>query len=128
MAERRRVALVTGGAKRVGRALVERFVREGFDVFLTFHHSEGEAEQILSAPRSPGQVVRAIRADLTEPDAAVPAVWAEFGRHFDRLDVLVNNASRYSPGTLAETKVDEMRKLFAIHIESPMLLCQRFRP
>jgi len=120
----RRVALVTGGAKRVGRAIVERLSGDGFDVAFTYLGSEREAKAL--ARRLPHAV--AIRADLTNPVAAVEHIALEFGRSFDQLDVLVNSASLYAPARLAQTNVDLVRRLNAIHLESPLLLCQRFAP
>src|SRR4051812_19707973 len=89
----RRVALVTGGAKRVGRAIVERLAREGFEVAFTYLGSAREAATL--ARRLPNAA--AIRADLTNPVAAVEHISKEFGNAFGRLDVLVNSASLYAP-------------------------------
>src|SRR5262245_12079897 len=97
----RRVALVTGGAKRVGRAIVLRLLEAGFDVAFTFHSSRAEAanlvqEQLQSVQR--GRTLLPIRADLTKPISARRAIVSSFKRSFTRLDLLVNNASIYSPG------------------------------
>src|SRR3982750_673029 len=90
---RRRVALVTGGAKRVGRAIVERLAGEGFDVAFTYYLSGTDAdERVRKYEGTASRVVR-IPGDLNDPATFVPAVAGEFQRHFNRLDVLVNNAS-----------------------------------
>jgi pteridine reductase len=121
---KRRIALVTGGAKRVGRAIVERLAGDGFDVAFTYLGSEREAKAL--ARRLPHAI--AIRADLTNALAAVEHIAVEFGRSFDRLDVLVNSASLYALARLSQTDVELIRRLTAIHVESPLLLCQRFAP
>lgn len=122
MGERQqRVALVTGGAKRVGRAIVERLTAEGLTVAFTYLSSADEATAL--ATRLNG---RAIRADLTDPEAAVAHIREQFPS--DRLDVLVNSASLYEPARLAETTPELMRRLMAIHFESPLLLAQAFAP
>lgn len=117
----KRVALVTGGAKRVGRAIVETLAGEGFSVVFTYNSSEAEAAEL--ARRLDAQ---AIKADLSDPVAASKEIRATFAG--GRLDVLVNNASLYHPARLAETTPDLMRRLMAIHYEAPLLLAQAFEP
>ena len=117
----KRVALVTGGAKRVGRATVETLASAGFSVVFTYNSSEAEAAEL--ARQVKGQ---AIRADLTNPVAATRTIRDAFQR--PRLDVLVNNASLYHAAKLPETSPDVMHRLMAIHFESPLLLAQSFEP
>jgi pteridine reductase len=124
----KRVALVTGGAKRVGRAIVEKLADEGFDVAFTYLSSEPEAASLEHALRSRVGRAMAIRADLTRPESEVPAIADAFRQEFTRLDVLVNSASLYAPADLAQTTLDLSRKLMAIHLESPLLLAQSFAP
>jgi pteridine reductase len=119
----RKVALVTGGAKRVGRAIVEKLAQSGFDVALTYRSSESEAREL-----SENVGGLAIRADFSDPAGAVDAISKTFAAFSDRLDVLVNNASLYEPGTLAETTLEQSRRLMAIHFESPLMLAQKFAP
>lgn len=120
--ETRRVALVTGGAKRVGRAIVERLAAAGFRVAFTYLSSEAEAAEL--AHRVGGS---AIRADLTDPASAIAALRGPIER-LGRLDVLANNASLYEAGALASTNLAQVRRLHAIHVESPLLICQSFAP
>jgi pteridine reductase len=117
----KKVALVTGGAKRVGRAIVEKLAGAGFAVAFTYLTSEDEAQEL--AARIDGL---AIKADLTHPVEAAEHIRNAFAMFSDHLDVLVNNASLYLPGRLSETKVDLIRRLNAIHVESPLLLVQTF--
>ena len=123
-----RVALVTGGAKRVGRAIVQRLAGEGLDIAFTYLSSQSEAAALEHELQSQGRRTLAIRADLTQPDVAAAAVFDAFAQQFARLDVLVNNASLYLPGRLEETTLDLSRKLMAIHLEAPLLLAQKFEP
>jgi pteridine reductase len=119
----RRVALITGGAKRVGRAIVQRLLNAGFDVAFTYlkSHSEAQDLQRESKPALPGRVL-AIQADLTNPDRAPDHIVSTFNQTFARLDVLVNSASIYQPGD------DKLGEMFAIHVESPLKLCRAFAP
>ncbi len=122
----RRVALVTGGAKRVGRAIVERLANAGFDVAFTYLQSTGDAEALQSQLAQSGPTAIAISADLTDLPSSVDTLEREFRRTFSRLDVLVNNASLYLPGNLALADLPDMRRMMSVHVEAPLLLCQRF--
>jgi pteridine reductase len=112
---------VTGGAKRVGRAIVERLAGEHYSVAFTYLSSEREATEL--AQRINGL---AIRADLTQPEEAAATIHRELTARFQRLNVLVNNASVYKPGRLRDTDMSLMREVAAVHVQSPLLLCQQF--
>ena len=118
--ERRRVALVTGGAKRVGRAIVEKLASEGFRVVFTYHKSKDEAEYL--ARRIDGV---AVHADLTDTTMGVTHI-GMIVREQGRLDVLVNNASLYEPTKLSEASFVQLRRLMSIHVETPLQLCRNF--
>jgi pteridine reductase len=121
-----RVALVTGGAKRVGRAIVEKFAEAGFDIAFTFLKSEAEADDLASKLRSAGRICLPIKTDLTQPIEAAQIVYDKVLNQFGRLDVLVNNASLYLPTNFDRIDLDHARNMQAIHVESPLLLCQKF--
>ena len=118
---------MTGGAKRVGRAIVERLAASGFDVAFTFYRSDGEAAEVRRALDGSGAKVVAVPADLSAFDS-VDLVADVIGRQFGRLDVLVNNASAYTPGTLGQTDAALVGRLMQVHVTAPLLLCQRFAP
>jgi pteridine reductase len=126
MSESRPVALVTGGARRVGRAIVERLAREGYDVAFTYLSSDTEAKALVASLKSAGARCKAIRADLAKPEKASAAIHRLVEETFDRLDVLVNSASLYEPSSLSDTGTEQVRRLNAIHFESPLLLCKQF--
>ena len=94
-----RLALVTGGAKRVGRAIVEKLAADGFDIAFTYHNSSDDANALAAHLASIGRKCIPIEADLIHPNEAVAKIAAALDP-FDRLDVLVNNASIYQPGSL----------------------------
>ncbi|MBC8106124.1 MAG: SDR family oxidoreductase [Anaerolineae bacterium] len=121
MAQEKRVALVTGGAVRVGRAIVEKLAAEGFAVAFTYRSSEAEATKL--ATQIDGH---AIRADLVDPDIASKQVHASFLTFANRLDLLVNNASVYRPARLRDTDMALMRETAAVNVQAPLLLCQKF--
>src|SRR5688572_22035050 len=101
-----RTALVTGAAKRVGRAIALRLAFAGFDVAITYLSSEDDARRVVDEIRQLGRRAEAVKADLTQPQAAVKAIVDCVERKFGQLHVLVNNASIYEPASLADTTLD----------------------
>ena len=90
----RPVALVTGGARRLGRDIALELAAHGWDVALHYRHSADEAQATARDLRTHGAVAEAFAADLAdeaECRALVPAVLRQFGR----LDAVVNNASLF---------------------------------
>jgi len=128
MDESAKVALVTGAAKRVGRTVALTLAAAGYDVAITYLTSRGDADAVVHEIQKHGRRAIAIRADLQRPEEAIDQIHAAFTQTFARLDVLVNNASNYKQMDLQQSRLPEMRQLWAIHVESPLLLCQRFEP
>jgi pteridine reductase len=117
-----RVALITGGAKRVGRAIAVALAEDGFNLVIVYRRSAEYAQAMVDELSRPDRTVTAISADLFDPEAAVAKILSQFT--FARLDVLVNNASLYEPADLAQTDLALIRRLNAVHFESPLLLCR----
>jgi pteridine reductase len=111
------VALVTGGAKRVGRAIVEKLAHAGFTVAFTYNSSATAARRL---EKSLGAI--AIQADFSQPIVACNQVFKIFSKRFHELHVLVNSASIYQPGD----SVELLQSMMAIHVETPLLLCRKF--
>ena len=86
-----RIAVVTGGSRGIGKAIVERFCRAGIDVCFTFRENEHAASAVVEALRAEGHAVRAVRADSRDAAALSALVESVVAEH-DRLDLLVNNA------------------------------------
>jgi pteridine reductase len=118
-----RVALVTGGAKRVGRAIVERLAAAGFAVAFTYHSSEDAANELAVKLNA-----HLIEVDLTLGAPAIEHVRNSLSMFTDHVDVLVNSASIYAPSKFGSITADEMRRLMSIHFETPLLLTQAFAP
>lgn len=116
----KRIVLVTGGAKRVGRAIVERLAAKNWQVIFTYLRSEDEAKSLAKKSNA-----IAIRADLTEPNAAIEIISERIGS-IGRLDAIVNNASMFHANSLSQVDLESSRKMMAIHFESPMLLAKHF--
>jgi pteridine reductase len=121
-----KVALITGGAQRVGRAVALSLADEGFDIAFTYLKSQAEARSLMEEIAGKGRRAAMIQADLTQTKSAVEAIHLCVLEQFGRLDVLVNNASLYLAGDLAGSSAELAQKLHAIHVVAPLLLCQKF--
>lgn len=121
----RPIAIVTGGARRVGRAIVERLCEEGCDVLLTYNTSDREAHELAGALREKGRHVRAEKLELSADPGPAAERW---GRSLPRIDVLVHSASTYRPspldGTLAGATLDALR----VNALAPLAITQRLIP
>jgi len=119
----RRVALVTGGAIRVGRAIALELARTGHDVAFTYRSSTGPAEVTLADIEALGVRGLAVKADLASaraPARVVEQVLDGMGR----LDVLVNSAASFEVAALAETRVADFDAQVALNVRAPLLLAQ----
>jgi pteridine reductase len=118
---RDRVALVTGAACRVGRALALRLARDGCHVALHYRQSEDAAADAAAAARASGVQAATFQADLSEPAAAGRLVENVLAR-FERLDVLVNNAAIFEPMSMAEFDIAAWERTLRVNLTAPMAL------
>src|SRR5947209_8676997 len=91
MSTPRKVALVTGSATGIGRAVAWRFAKEGFAVAINYSRSQKEAEETLDGARKHGVPALVCKANVADEDA-VRALVARCREELGGLDVLVNNA------------------------------------
>ena len=97
-----KAAVVTGGSRGIGRAIVERLAREGADVVLGYANDRAAAEAVVGAVAAAGGRAWAVRADLGESGAAERLIAAAEER-LGGLDILVNNAAKsFTPTPLAD--------------------------
>ena len=120
-----RAALITGGAARVGRAVALHLAQRGWDVAVTYNASAGQATTLAERVEGLGRECVLIQADFADPPAAAAKVAEVVSRRFRRLDLLLHNASLYQRVGLLEVTHDALRRLLAIHAETPVLLTQR---
>jgi len=124
----RQVALVTGGARRIGAAIVRRLHAEGFDIALHFHASSAEATALAGEleSRRRGSTLL-LQTELSDFDRLPELIAATIGR-FGRLDALVNNASAFFPTALGESTPAQWDALFAANARAPFFLSQAAAP
>jgi NAD(P)-dependent dehydrogenase (short-subunit alcohol dehydrogenase family) len=119
-------ALVTGGARRIGRALCLALAREGATVVVHYRNSEAEvAATVVELEAFGGQAFK-IQGDLAQSEVAtdlIPRAASLAGRP---LDVLVNNASVFMQGGPETTTVEQWDLNHAVNLRAPFLLSQAF--
>ena len=119
------VALVTGGARRIGARIVRTLHARGCRVLIHYRHSEADAHALagqLNALRPDSTAL--LRADLTDPDA-VRGLAEQARARFGRLDLLVNNASSFYPTPVADADDDDWDALMHSNLRAPFLLSQQ---
>lgn len=116
-----RVVLVTGAARRVGRAIALRLAGAGCRIAVHCHQSAADAGRTAADCRAAGGQAEVFTADLADAGAAAGLVRAVAAR-FGRLDVLVNNASVFEPMSFAQFTVPDWERALRINVTAPMIL------
>lgn len=123
-----KTAIVTGAAKRIGAAIVRELHDMGMDVVVHFKLSANDANllaQELNAIR-PGSI-HLLQADLEQPDACCALIEQAYAIN-KRLDVLINNASRFYPTPLPGLTAEDWDKLVNVNLKAPLFLIQAAAP
>jgi NAD(P)-dependent dehydrogenase (short-subunit alcohol dehydrogenase family) len=121
----RPAALVTGGALRIGRAIVLALARAGYGVAIHANRSIKDAEALRDDIAGAGGSAAVVAADLADHDAVmglVPAAAAAVGP----LTLLVNNASAFEPDEAGHLDRDLFDRHFAVNLRAPVFLAQAF--
>lgn len=122
-----RVALVTGAAKRVGREVALTLARAGLDIAITYRTSGQEALDVIAQIQAMGRKCIGIDVDLADL-ASVDVIDDAIARHYERLDVLVNNASVFDPSPLGEMTPEFFDHQMAVNARTPVFLMQKLSP
>ena len=123
-----KVAIVTGGAGGIGRAICEALAAQGFAVIVNYRRSAAQAQALVARLAEGGAQVAAVQADVSTPEGASQLV-AEAQRRFGGVTVLVNAASpRIVPRELAALPWDEVQQHFDVQLKSALLMVQACRP
>jgi 3-oxoacyl-[acyl-carrier protein] reductase/pteridine reductase len=120
-------ALVTGAAKRIGKALALALAAAGADVAITYRESETEAETTVAELRALDVAARAYPCDLRSPESVRETV-AAVARDFGRLDLLVNNAGIFETAALESITVAQWDAMFETNTRAPFLAAQAAHP
>src|SRR5579862_3650078 len=116
-----KTALVTGAARRLGRATALALAEAGADVAITFLDSAREARETVVDLSGYGVRAFALRCDVTD-ESSVRAMMKEVGRELGRIDILVNNAANYETAEFEKLTVKQWDAIFASNTRGPFLV------
>lgn len=116
-----KTALITGAARRLGRASAIALAQAGADVAITFLNSGKEARETVVDLSACGVRAFALRCDVAE-EASVRAMMKEAGRELGRIDILVNNAANYETAEFEKLTVKQWDAIFASNTRGPFLV------
>lgn len=122
-----KAALVTGGARRIGREVALALARAGADVTLTFRQSSDEAAQLLEQIGALGRRAQAVECDVRS-EASIACALEAVTQFHRRLDVVVNNAAVFHQSPLEELTVEQWDEVFAVNARGPFLVARAVLP
>ena len=122
-----KVVLVTGAAKRLGRAIALAAADNGADVAITFHESEREASEVVGELAKRGAEGLAVRCDITD-EKNVSEMVKEVAGELGGIDVLVNNAANYETAEFEKLTVEQWDAIFASNTRGPFVVSREALP
>jgi len=117
------VALVTGGARKLGASISRHLAKAGYRVVIDYRRSREQAHQLVKRIRADGGVALGVRADVTR-EADVRRMFRRVDHAFGRVDVLVNNVGDYLEKPLSSVTVAEWDDILRSNLDS-VFLCTR---
>lgn len=123
----RRVALVTGAAGELGRAICKRLCKDGLDIVAVDLNRQAALALVQTLELEPDQRAIAIQADLGD-EGSIVAMVNEAGNAFGRIDVVVNNAAVNHRGSIYDFDAEHWDHMMAVNLRGPALLCQKVAP
>ncbi|MCR5866481.1 SDR family oxidoreductase [Aquincola sp. J276] len=119
----RRVVLVTGAARRIGRSIALHLAQQGFDIALHCHHANDEAHATAAELQAAGARVAVLPADLTD-EAACRVLLPQAVQQLGQVDAVVNNASLFEHDDVASFSHAAMERHWRANTAAPILLAQ----
>ena len=120
-----KVAIVTGGAVRLGKALALALAEQGVRLAIHYGSSAGPAERVVAEIKAMGSDALGIQADLSVP-GQTRFIIERAAAHLGQVDILVNSAAIFEPGNWDDTTESNWDRHFAINLKSPFFLSQAF--
>jgi NAD(P)-dependent dehydrogenase (short-subunit alcohol dehydrogenase family) len=118
-----RVVLVTGGARRIGRAFALGFAAHGWDVAVHYGESRDEADELVAEIVALGRRAVALRADLSV-EMDVIRLMSGCSAQLGRPSCIVNNASRFDEDTARDVGYDKLLHMTAVNVGAPLVLAR----
>lgn len=124
-----KVALITGGAHRIGAAIARGLHAEGMRLVIHYHSSESEARALQAELHQKREKsVMLVRGDLGAGDKLARNLVYETVEAFGRLDVLINNASQFYPTEFGQATEGQWDELIGVNLKAPFFLAQAAFP
>lgn len=121
-----RIAIVTGGAVRIGRELSLRLADAGCDVCVHYHSSSDDAAQVVARIEAMGRRAIAVRADLSRPDDSARLILDRCGCDLGPAGILINSAAIFEPCSLEAVNADNWQRHLDLNLAAPVFLSQAF--
>jgi NAD(P)-dependent dehydrogenase (short-subunit alcohol dehydrogenase family) len=122
-----KIALVTGGAKRIGKGIAFALAEEGANVAITYRDSADEARETVRELEDFGIRASAVHANLRQPKSIQDAV-AKIAVDFGHLDILISNAGLFETAALDKISVEQWDAMFDTNTRGPFLTAQAAHP
>jgi 3-oxoacyl-[acyl-carrier protein] reductase len=124
---KKRVAVITGGARGIGRAIALHLAGSGWSVAICYRTSEREAEETVEAIKKAGTRGLAVQADVSDPEAALRLV-REVEKTWGRIDALINCAGPYHRVPLLEETLEGWHAMFSNNLHPVFYLSRLVAP
>ena len=124
---KKRVAVITGGARGIGRAIALHLAASGWSVAICYRTSEREAEETVEAIKQAGTRGLAVQADVSDPEAALRLV-REVEKTWGRIDALINCAGPYHRVPLLEETLEGWHAMFSNNLHPVFYLSRLVAP
>jgi NAD(P)-dependent dehydrogenase (short-subunit alcohol dehydrogenase family) len=122
-----KVALVTGAAKRIGRAVALRLAGQGADVIIHYNRSQSEADDAVREIEKLGRKSIALQADLSNV-AEIKRLFQQTAEHFGRLDILVNSAANFLHSPIEDVSEKLWDAALDTNLKAPFFCAQAAAP
>jgi pteridine reductase len=119
-----KVALVTGGAKRVGKAIAQALATRGCKLIIHYHTAQTDAEDTVRELQAANHAAIALQADITQEEEVDQLIAASIAR-FGRIDILVNNASVFFRTPIDTLTIEEWEQIIDVNLTGAFLCAQK---
>jgi NAD(P)-dependent dehydrogenase (short-subunit alcohol dehydrogenase family) len=122
-----KTVLITGGGRRLGKAIGLAMAHAGANVAFTFRSSSKEADETLKEIKAKGVLALAFQCDLRHAESVRHAV-KNVLKHFGQIDLLINNAGVFETANIEDITAEQWDEVFAVNVRAPFLLSQSCIP
>jgi 3-oxoacyl-[acyl-carrier protein] reductase len=127
MSSKKKVAIVTGAARGIGRAIALALAGQGADLVLNYQSRRDAAEEVMAQIVTKGSRALAIKADVAD-DAQVASMVEQTVREFGRIDILVNNAGYHRGGWVQKIPPQDWERVIHVALKGTFNCCRHIVP